>query len=67
MFTLVTNGTLYAPEPLGRLPLLIAGDRVAKIGGVGEGALRGLGVDFDVIDADGCVVTPGLIDPHDIL
>jgi beta-aspartyl-dipeptidase (metallo-type) len=64
MFILIENGEVYAPEQLGPCSVLIAADRIAKIDGVNVDALTGLGIEVDVIDARGCVVTPGLIDPH---
>jgi beta-aspartyl-dipeptidase (metallo-type) len=65
MFTLIENGTLYAPEPRGRVSILLADSKIAKIGGLDGRALETLGVDYDVIDASHCIVTPGLIDPHE--
>src|SRR5215213_4569778 len=64
MFVLIDDGELYDPTPCGKQSLLLAGDRVAKIGDVDRSALDRLGVECDVIDASGCYVTPGLIDPH---
>jgi beta-aspartyl-dipeptidase (metallo-type) len=64
MFTLIENGELFGPEPLGRKTVFVAGDRIAAIGEVQTDDLKPLGVDYDVIDAEGCVVTPGIIDPH---
>jgi beta-aspartyl-dipeptidase (metallo-type) len=43
---------------------LLAGDRIAKIGMVDPKNLEELDLEFDVIDASGCLVLPGLIDPH---
>jgi beta-aspartyl-dipeptidase (metallo-type) len=67
MFTLIENGELYGPEPLGPQAVLIVNDVIAKIGVVNRRAIEAIGVDVDVIDASGCVVTPGLIDPHEHL
>jgi beta-aspartyl-dipeptidase (metallo-type) len=65
MLTLVENGEVYAPEPRGRQSILIVGDRIARLGGVDAGAAsRALGLDVEVIDATGCLVTPGIVDPH---
>src|SRR5215211_1380367 len=64
MFVLIENGELFDPTPRGKRSLLLAGERIAKIGQVDRSALDRLGVDCDVIDASGCYVTPGLIDPH---
>src|SRR5688572_29638123 len=64
MFTLIENGEVYAPERLGKTSLLLANDRIIKIGETDRSDLKSIGVEVDVIDASGCVVTPGLIDPH---
>jgi beta-aspartyl-dipeptidase (metallo-type) len=64
MLTLIENGEIYAPAPLGHGDVLILNNRIAKIGEVDRRALSSLGLELDVIDASGCVVTPGLIDPH---
>jgi beta-aspartyl-dipeptidase (metallo-type) len=67
MITLVSNGSVYAPEPLGRADVLILGERIAKVGAVDRRAAEALGVDVEVVDASGCLVAPGLIDPHEHL
>lgn len=64
MFTLIENGDIYAPQKLGRTSVLIAGDSILKIGEVDARDLERLGIPVEVIDASGCFVTPGLIDPH---
>jgi beta-aspartyl-dipeptidase (metallo-type) len=67
MLTLIENGEIYAPEPQGRDTILLADGKVAKIGDVDRRALQSLGLEVEVIDAAGCVVTPGFIDPHEHL
>src|SRR5215213_2112900 len=64
MLTLIENGEIYAPAPLGLGDVLILGSRIAKIGRVDRNALTALGLELEIIDASGCFVTPGLIDPH---
>lgn len=64
MFTLITHGELFAPEPRGVQTLLLVGERVARVGPVDEGALQALGLPVRVVDATGCVVVPGFVDPH---
>ncbi len=56
---LIRGGTLIVPHGELRGDLLILGERIAAIGA----DLPTEGVD-EVIDATGCVVLPGLIDPH---
>jgi beta-aspartyl-dipeptidase (metallo-type) len=67
MLTLIEHGEIYAPEPLGRVPLLLGFDRVASVGRVERSQIEGLDLEIDYINASGCVVTPGLIDPHEHL
>jgi beta-aspartyl-dipeptidase (metallo-type) len=64
MMTLIAGGDVYAPGPIGRHDVLAIGDRIASIGTVDRRAIDNVGVPYDVVDATGCVVTPGLIDPH---
>jgi beta-aspartyl-dipeptidase (metallo-type) len=65
--TLIEGGELYAPEPLGVGSLLLFGAQIAKIGDVDVAALRALGCEQETIDARGCIVSPGFIDPHEHL
>ena len=64
MFTLIENGDVYGPEPLGRVSVLLSSSAILKIGEVDASALEKLGLPVEVIDASGCIVTPGFIDPH---
>ncbi len=61
MFTLVTGGTVYTPEKLGRRDILIAGRAIARIAEKID-----LPVEFKprVIRAVGKAVVPGLVDLH---
>jgi beta-aspartyl-dipeptidase (metallo-type) len=67
MLTLIENGEIYAPEPQGQRDVLLAGDRIARIGEIDRRAVEALGLELAVIDATDCLVTPGLIDPHEHL
>ena len=64
MHTLIENGEVYAPWRLGSRSVLLADSHIAAVGGVDRAALEALGVEYEIVDADGCVVTPGWIDPH---
>jgi beta-aspartyl-dipeptidase (metallo-type) len=64
MHTLIENGEVYAPAPLGRRSVLLADSTIAAVGRVNRHALESLGVEHEVIDVEGCLVTPGWIDPH---
>lgn len=67
MLTLIENGEVYAPEPLGRRSVLLVGAKVGKVGEVERRAVEALGLEVEVVDASGCVVVPALIDPHEHL
>jgi len=62
MFTLIKNGQVYAPQPLGQQDLLIAGGKILAIAPSLSAA--GLPADCQVIDAAGKRVVPGLVDQH---
>lgn len=64
MHTLIENGEIYAPRRLGRRSVLIAHEHIATVGRVDRAALESLGVEHEVVDVEGCLVTPGWIDPH---
>ncbi len=57
--TLIRNGTLILPDGERQGDILLAGERIAAIGP----SLAAEGAD-SVIDAAGCIVLPGLVDPH---
>ena len=64
MLTLIEGGDVYAPEHLGEQSILLVDGKIGKVGTVKRAAVESLGIHVDVIDAHGCVVCPGLIDPH---
>lgn len=64
MITMIKNGEVYAPEPLGKTSILLIDQIIARIGAIDEQAVANIGVDYKVIDAEGAVVVPGFIDPH---
>lgn len=63
-FVLIENGDLYTPRRVGIQPLLLADGAIAKIGLVETAALHALSDDVETVDATGCIVMPGWIDPH---
>lgn len=64
MHTLIENGEVYAPKRLGRRSVLLADGTIAAVGAVDRRALETLGVEHEIVDAEGCLVVPGWIDPH---
>jgi beta-aspartyl-dipeptidase (metallo-type) len=67
MLTLIRGGEIYAPEYRGRGDMLLANAQIEKVGSIDQRKLDALGVEYEEIDASGCVVTPGIIDPHEHL
>ena len=67
MLTLIKNGEVYAPASRGQTSLLLVDGKIGQIGRIDQEAAEALGLELQVIDAEGCLVTPGLIDPHEHL
>lgn len=63
MLTIIQNGEVYAPERRGRTTIVIAGGRIERVARFDARALAQQ-IDCEVVDAEGCFVVPGLIDPH---
>lgn len=64
MLTLIDGGDLYAPEHLGEGSILLVDGRIGLVGDVDRRAVEAVGLEVEVIDARGCLVCPGFIDPH---
>jgi beta-aspartyl-dipeptidase (metallo-type) len=64
MLTLIQNGEVYTPEPIGKQSILLSHDRILKIGSVDLHSIEAAGLECTVVNADGCIVLPGLVDPH---
>jgi beta-aspartyl-dipeptidase (metallo-type) len=64
VITIIENGRVFAPEPLGQQTVVLLNGEIDRIGEVDRRQIDALGLDHEVIDAAGCVVCPGLIDPH---
>ncbi len=62
MFTMIRGADVFAPEPLGKQDILIAGGLIAAIKDSREISLQG--TEVREIDASGLMLFPGFIDPH---
>jgi beta-aspartyl-dipeptidase (metallo-type) len=62
MVTLIRGGEVFAPEPLGRKDVLLAGGAIEAV--TEPGRVRIDGLEAEVVDAAGKSVLPGLVDPH---
>src|SRR3954451_12408462 len=67
MFIVLRGGEIYGPRPIGRSDLLIAADKVVRIGDVDLRAIEQCGLGLETIEAENCLVVPGFIDPHEHL
>ena len=67
MFIVLRGGEIYSPRPIGRLDLLIAADKIVRIGDVDTRALERCGLGVEIVEAENCLVAPGFIDPHEHL
>jgi beta-aspartyl-dipeptidase (metallo-type) len=67
MLTLIENGDVYAPEHLGEQSILLVDGKIGLIGEVDRDVVESVGIDVEVIDATGCLICPGFIDPHEHL
>ncbi|MCT8138277.1 beta-aspartyl-peptidase [Anaerobacillus sp. CMMVII] len=57
------NGEVYAPEYLGKQDVLVIDNKIAQIGAVSDKILE-VDLEIEVINAEGCIIMPGIIDPH---
>jgi beta-aspartyl-dipeptidase (metallo-type) len=67
VITLIEQGEVYSPAPLQRASVLAINGIIATVGTVDRDLLERLDLPMTVIDASGCYVTPGFIDPHEHL
>jgi beta-aspartyl-dipeptidase (metallo-type) len=64
MLTLIIDGQVYTPDPIGTASVLLAFDRVLQVGQIDADAVHAVDPNVRVIDAQGSIIAPGLIDPH---
>jgi beta-aspartyl-dipeptidase (metallo-type) len=64
---LIEGAEVLAPAAIGPASVLVASEKIIKVGAVDRQALDRLGIEYKVIKADKCFVVPGFIDPHEHL
>lgn len=62
MISLIKNGLVFSPEPLGNKDILIAGKKIVAVAEPEKISIEGVAV--EVIDAAAKIILPGLVDPH---
>jgi beta-aspartyl-dipeptidase (metallo-type) len=67
VITVIDNGVLFTPESAGQQSVVALNGTIAAVGTVDLTALEKTGIPIERIDADGLLVIPGLIDPHEHL
>ena len=67
MLTLIEGGDVYAPDHRGTQSILLVDGKIGRIGQIDRHAVDALGIDLEFVDARGCLVCPGFIDPHEHL
>ncbi|HUS60621.1 MAG TPA: amidohydrolase family protein, partial [Acidimicrobiales bacterium] len=64
MLTLIEGGDVYAPEHLGECSILLVDGKIGKVGDIDRAAVESIGIEVQLVEAHGCMVCPGFIDPH---
>ena len=62
MITIIREGNVFAPDPLGLRDILIAGSQIIDVAEPGRAQVHG--PEVQVIEAKGRTIVPGLIDTH---
>jgi beta-aspartyl-dipeptidase (metallo-type) len=62
VITLIRNGTVLAPQPLGPKDVLLLGSKIGAVSA--PGAVRMEGLPVKIVEAEGLLVLPGFIDGH---
>jgi beta-aspartyl-dipeptidase (metallo-type) len=64
---ILKNAEVYDPKPIGRKDILCIEGKIFKIGEVKSEFFNDLELPFEIIDLDGAIIFPGIIDPHEHL
>lgn len=64
MYKVITGAEVYAPRPLGKVDVLLWGEKIAAVGQDLARSIQAVGFDVETIDLSGQILTPGLIDGH---
>jgi beta-aspartyl-dipeptidase (metallo-type) len=68
MLTLLRRAEIFTPDPAGRQDVLLAGGKILRLAaGIEPRDVEKLDPDAEIVDASGCLIAPGLIDPHEHL
>lgn len=62
MLTLIRQGTVFAPIPVGTKDILISGGKIAAVCEPDNIEIKGM--EFEVVDASEKTIIPGLVDSH---
>jgi beta-aspartyl-dipeptidase (metallo-type) len=62
---ILKNAEVYAPLPIGRKDILCFEGKIVKVGDVNIEHFELLDVPYEIIDLDGAIIIPGLIDSHE--
>lgn len=62
--TLILNARIYTPEPVEATDLLILDGKIRQVGPVDTDALKKLFPQTQIVDAQGLILCPGLVDGH---
>jgi beta-aspartyl-dipeptidase (metallo-type) len=64
LITLIKNVETYSPDPIGRRDLLFVDGKITGVGEFDGKRISQAGLDFEELDGESYVATPGIIDPH---
>jgi beta-aspartyl-dipeptidase (metallo-type) len=64
MLTLIENANLYAPQPQGVQSVLIANNKILKLGSLQKEFLKKVDGELEIVSGEGRYLIPGFIDPH---